>query len=142
MLIRREVIDRIGPLDQRFFFYGEDAEFCHRVWQAGWKVRYDPGASIIHLGGASSDPTRVPSRARNELMWQARYLLQRLCYGRLSEWFIRGVDITSFGLRYLKLLLRGRTKTPEFATQRDVLAILLKAPRANIATPNLIGQKG
>ncbi len=125
MLIRREVIDRIGGLDERFFFYGEDAAYCRHVWKAGWRVRYDPSSAVIHLGGASSDPTRVASRARNAMMWQARYLLQRTCYGRGAEWFIRGVDIASFGLRYLKLRLRGRKNTPEFATMRDVLSILL-----------------
>jgi hypothetical protein len=85
---------------------------------------------VIHLGSASSDPTRLPAKQKDALMWQARYLLQRRCYGRAAEAFIRGVDIASFGLRYLKLLLRGRKNTPEFETQRDVLALLLRWPVA------------
>jgi hypothetical protein len=125
MLIQENLIDRIGGLDERFFFYGEDAEFCHRARKNGFRVRYDPGASVIHLGGASSDPGRLAATQKNKYMWDARYLLQRRCFGILAEYFIRAVDILSFGLRYLKLLLRGKKNSPECARQRDVLAILL-----------------
>lgn len=130
MLIRRKVIDRIGGLDTGFFFYGEDAEFCRRAWKNHWKVHYDPAVAVIHLAGASSDPSRVDPRERDALRWQARYLLQRRCYGLAAEIFIRAVDITSSALRYLKLLVRGRKHTAEFATQRDILAILLRWPAA------------
>lgn len=51
MLIRREVVDKIGYLDERFFAYQEDADFCHRTRQAGWKVYYVPTAKITHFGG-------------------------------------------------------------------------------------------
>jgi N-acetylglucosaminyl-diphospho-decaprenol L-rhamnosyltransferase len=128
MFIRRKVIDRIGGLDERFFFYGEDTEFCHRATRRGWNVRYDPSVAVVHLGGASSDPTRLPARQRNALQWQARYLVQRRCYGPAAEVFIRAVDIASFSLRYLKLIVRGRRNTPEYANHRDVLAMLLRGP--------------
>jgi N-acetylglucosaminyl-diphospho-decaprenol L-rhamnosyltransferase len=126
MFIRRKVIDRIGGLDERFFFYGEDTEFCHRVTRGGWNVRYDPAVAVVHLGGASSDPTRVPAKQRDILQWQARYLLQRRCYGQAAEMFIRAVDIASFGLRYLKLIAWGRRNTPEYADYHEVLSILLR----------------
>ena len=67
------------------------------------------------------------------MQWEARYLLQCRCYGRLSEIFIRAVDIASFGLRYLKLIVRGRRNTPEYATQRDVLSLLLRGPGTRAA---------
>jgi GT2 family glycosyltransferase len=51
MLIRREVIDQIGFLDERFFAYQEDADFCRRARQAGWFVYYYPLAQLIHFGG-------------------------------------------------------------------------------------------
>jgi len=130
MMIRGEIIRQIGALDEAFFFYGEDAEFCHRVQTFGWKVRYDPSSSVIHLGGASSDPQRLESRERNYRSWQARYLLQRKCYGLAAEWWIRFVDILANSVRYLKLLATGRGTTDEFARQRDILAILLRWPAA------------
>jgi N-acetylglucosaminyl-diphospho-decaprenol L-rhamnosyltransferase len=130
MLIRRQTLESLGLLDERFFFYGEDAEFCHRAWKHGWRVRYDPGASAVHLGSASSDPTRLAAKHRNAFSWQARYQLQRRCYGRMAEMFIRVIDISSFGLRYLKLRLGGKKDTPEFAVQRDIFNLLIRWPEA------------
>jgi len=61
MLVRREVIDQIGYLDERFFAYQEDADFCYRARQASWQVYYVPRAQIIHygsLGGSRVHPYR------------------------------------------------------------------------------------
>lgn len=61
MLIRREIIDQIGYLDERFFAWQEDADFCFRTRQAGWQVYYVPTAQIIHygsLGGSRVHPYR------------------------------------------------------------------------------------
>jgi hypothetical protein len=54
-LFPRQVLLEVGKLDEDFFIYGEEAEFCHRVHRAGWRVRYFPGAQIIHLYGGSSN---------------------------------------------------------------------------------------
>ncbi len=53
MFIRRQVIDEIGLLDERFFMYAEDIDFCLRAHQAGWQTLYFPEAVIIHHKGAS-----------------------------------------------------------------------------------------
>jgi len=128
MFIRRRVIDKIGGLDTQFFFYGEDVEFCHRARQHNWKVWYDPSVSIVHLGGASSDPSRLNLAQRDTLTWQARYLIQRRCYGLAAEILLRAADITSSTLRFLKLLMFGGRNTPQFAAERNMLAMLLRWP--------------
>lgn len=51
MLIRRAVIDQIGYLDEGFFSYQEDSDFCFRAKKSGWQVFYVPTAQIIHFGG-------------------------------------------------------------------------------------------
>ena len=53
-LTRREVVDKIGLLDERFFMYGEDIDWCYRCKQAGWKVYYYPKTKIFHHKGYSS----------------------------------------------------------------------------------------
>lgn len=53
LLMRRACLDRIGPLDERFFIYDEDIDWCRRAWSAGWTVRFWPGASMVHLGAAA-----------------------------------------------------------------------------------------
>jgi N-acetylglucosaminyl-diphospho-decaprenol L-rhamnosyltransferase len=54
MLVRRAVIQRIGLLDERFFMYGEDLDWCFRTREAGWKVRYEPSVVVQHQHGAAS----------------------------------------------------------------------------------------
>jgi hypothetical protein len=58
MLVRREVIDQIGLLDERFFAYQEDADFCFRARRAGWKVYYVPSARVVHYGGRGGSGRR------------------------------------------------------------------------------------
>lgn len=55
MLIKREVIKKIGYLDDKIFMYGEDVEYCWRASRHGYKVGWTATAEIIHLGGASLD---------------------------------------------------------------------------------------
>ena len=55
MLIRRDLIDAIGALDERFFMYCEDVDICWRGWQAGREVWYAPQAVVTHAIGRSSD---------------------------------------------------------------------------------------
>jgi len=57
MMIRKEVIQDIGFLDERYFAYQEDTDFCFRAKNAGWKVYYLPIASVIHQGGRGGSRT-------------------------------------------------------------------------------------
>lgn len=54
MIINRKTIDEIGTLDEKYFFYGEDIEWCKRNHQFGWKVIYFSEATVIHYGGSST----------------------------------------------------------------------------------------
>lgn len=54
MMLRQEVIQRVGLLDEKFFMYGEDIDWCYRIKEAGWKNYYYPKAKIIHYKGESS----------------------------------------------------------------------------------------
>ena len=54
MMIKREVIEHIGLLDESFFFFVEDAEFCYRAKQKGYGVYYVPAAHVMHVRGGSS----------------------------------------------------------------------------------------
>lgn len=51
LLVRKKMINQIGPLDEKIFAFGEDIDFCVRAKNAGWKVIYFPESEIIHLGG-------------------------------------------------------------------------------------------
>lgn len=51
LVIRKKVVDAIGMLDENFFIYGEDMDWCIRAKKAGWKVMYYPHAQIVHYKG-------------------------------------------------------------------------------------------
>ena len=60
MLVRRETIEQVGGLDETFFMYGEDIDWCYRIKQAGWGVHYYPRTTIIHYkGGAPAQPFKI-----------------------------------------------------------------------------------
>jgi len=66
MLVRREAIEQVGMMDEQFFMYCEETDWCYRFKQAGWKILYTPAAEIIHVGGAST--ARMPG----EMLLQLR----------------------------------------------------------------------
>jgi GT2 family glycosyltransferase len=54
VMIRRHAFEAVGGMDEGFFLYWEDADFCRRLKTAGWRTMYVPGVSAIHAGGRSS----------------------------------------------------------------------------------------
>lgn len=54
MVVRREALENISPLDERFFLYFEDADLCRRAREAGWSVFYLPDVEVLHQTGGSS----------------------------------------------------------------------------------------
>ena len=123
--VRTKAIKEVGFLDEDFFFYGEDCEYCFRLRKHGWGIRFDPGAEIVHFGGSSSDSTRVRNREKDIHTWKARLLIQRKCYGRLAEMFVHGAYITMFALRRLYSLLRGDRSSQKAADIQSGLEILI-----------------
>ena len=53
MCITRRVIEEVGPMDEAFFLFGEDLDYCYRIHQAGYEVRYHPATQIVHYKGES-----------------------------------------------------------------------------------------
>jgi uncharacterized protein (TIGR03492 family) len=51
LMVRREVIDKVGGLDENFFFSNDDLDWCRRIRQAGWRVFFVPRAEVVHYGG-------------------------------------------------------------------------------------------
>jgi len=54
MMVKKEVFKKIGLLDERYFLYLEDLDFCHRVAKSGFKILFDPKAIVWHKNAGSS----------------------------------------------------------------------------------------
>ncbi len=58
MLVRREALDQVGLLDEQYFMYSEEPDWCYRMAQSGWEIWYTPDACITHYGGQSTRQRR------------------------------------------------------------------------------------
>lgn len=108
MLIRRQVIDQIGLLDERFFAYQEDADYCFRAHKAGWEIYYYPQAQIIHYGshgGSRVNPYRsIYEWHKSYWLYYRKNLASR--YFFLFNWFYYGVMLIKLASALLVNLLR------------------------------------
>jgi len=106
VLIRRSVIERVGLLDERFFMYGEDLDWCLRTRQAGWTVRYEPSIVVQHQHGAAS---RKRALRTNFHFFRAMDLFYRKHYVQQYHPLLTGVVRTSIyaalGLALFRTLL-------------------------------------
>ncbi len=60
MLCRAAAIREVGLLDEGYWLYMEDLDWCHRFWDAGWRVFYEPAGVALHVKGGSSAGRRAP----------------------------------------------------------------------------------
>ena len=100
---RKSVLDDIGLLDETFFMYGEDIDFCYRIKEAGWKVIYYGKDKITHFKGASS------KRQRPKLIYEfyrAMYIYYKKHHSQESNIFVNLIVYFGIGiLCILKLFL-------------------------------------
>ena len=95
LMVRREVLRQVGPLDESFFFFGEETDWCRRIRSAGWQLRFAPVGEITHHGGGSA--LRLDHR-RDVLLTCAKVRLHRKHGGlgaALLCWLIAGLFNTS-----------------------------------------------
>jgi GT2 family glycosyltransferase len=108
MMIRRAVISQIGYLDERFFAYQEDADYCFRARKAGWKIYYVPTAHIIHYGGQGGSRVQ-PYRSiyhwhRSYWLYYQKNLADDYCF--LLNWFYYLAMVLKLAVSLLLNLIR------------------------------------
>ena len=73
MLVRREAVEQVGPLDEAFFLFSEETDWAYRFREAGWKVVFFPGAECVHVGGASHGGRMFRENVRGHLRFLAKH---------------------------------------------------------------------
>jgi GT2 family glycosyltransferase len=73
LLVRRAAIDEVGGLDEDFFLFSEETDWCYRFREAGWKVVFFPGAECVHVGGASHGGRLYREILRGHLRFLAKH---------------------------------------------------------------------
>ncbi|HWG55153.1 MAG TPA: glycosyltransferase family 2 protein [Gaiellaceae bacterium] len=77
MLVRRAAVDEVGELDEAFFLFSEETDWCYRFVRAGWKVLFFPGAECVHVGGASHGGRFFRENVRGHLRFLAKHRGER-----------------------------------------------------------------
>jgi GT2 family glycosyltransferase len=103
-LVRKQALDSVGLLDEQYFMYGEDIDWCHRFWKNGWRIVYLPGAAAVHFGGGSS--ARAPARfyvemQRANMQYWKRYhnTISQAAYTAIVA-FHQALRVTGYGVLY------------------------------------------
>jgi GT2 family glycosyltransferase len=73
LLVRREAVDEVGGLDEDFFLFSEEVDWCFRFRQAGWQVLFYPGAECVHVGGAAHGGRLFLENVRGHLLFLAKH---------------------------------------------------------------------
>jgi len=105
MLVRREVFEKAGLFDPRYFLYLEDVDFCQRAKKEGFKVIYAPGGKVWHYNASSSEvggPLHDYFITRNRLLFGMRYAALRSKFSLIKE----SIKILTKGRRWQKIAIR------------------------------------
>jgi N-acetylglucosaminyl-diphospho-decaprenol L-rhamnosyltransferase len=101
MLVRREAFEDVGGLDEGYFMYAEEVDWCYAMRQKGWQVWYHPAAKVIHLGGGSSQ-NRRPQREGD--LYRSRVCFFRRHYGDRATGLLK---LQIYGFTALKIVIHG-----------------------------------
>jgi GT2 family glycosyltransferase len=104
-LVRREAINAVGMLDEGFFMFSEETEWCHRFARHGWQTLVVPGVTVTHLGGQSAQA--VPAETRRHL-YRSILRLYRTLYGPRGAILPAAIATTRYYLSPLRCWQRRR----------------------------------
>jgi GT2 family glycosyltransferase len=107
MIVRSEVVRDVGVLDERFFMFGEGADWCRRIKGAGWKIEYLPQCPIVHFGD-------VTNKRSSALMYIQHYKSAYLYFAKesaatagLYRWLVAAVVAMKYVVTSVRLAVFG-----------------------------------
>lgn len=132
MLVRREVLERVGSLSEEYFMYCEEIDWCMRIKKDHWRIYCVPTAEVVHLGGQST--RQIADRMYVEL-FRSRLLLHRKHYNPLYQVLAKliiGAGLWSEYAAWVQARLRGRVSAERFQGRagaiRQIVGMLLRTP--------------
>jgi len=84
MMVRRDALDRVGLLDEDYFLFLEETDWCYRMKKAGWKIYHAPQAEVYHFQGKSAETEKKKAKVE---YYRSRYHFFKKNRGRL-QWLI------------------------------------------------------
>jgi len=125
LLVRRTALEQVGGLDEGYFMYAEEVDWCRRMRDQGWEVWYQPLAKVVHIGGASS-ATRKTSREADLYRSRVRYF--RTYHGGLQAGLLKAMIVSFTSLKQVGhavlKLLSGDQRGRQVVSVGELLAAL------------------
>lgn len=142
VMIRKEAVDAAGPMDDGYFMYFEDADYCCALKKAGYLIVCDPSARVVHLrGGSSPVKARMAQKKRPPAYYYAsrsRYFRKR--FGPIGLVLANGLWLAGRGISYLRLLA-GKTPPPACEAQGRDIWMNWRNPLGGPSRPSLSASK-
>lgn len=127
MLVRRDALAEVGGLDEGYFMYAEEVDWCRRMANRGWGVWYQPAAKVLHIGGASSAKRKT---SREADLYRSRVRYFRIHHGWLQAEVLKAMIVAFTGMKQIgHALMRWFTRNQrgrQVVTVGDLLVALRK----------------
>jgi GT2 family glycosyltransferase len=122
ILVRGSMVDAIGPMDEGYFLYFEDAEYCLRARRAGWRIAHVPQARAVHFRGGSG-PVKALQKAKKRMppyFYASRSRFMYQAHGRFGLIAANLLWHMGRGVAYARLLLGGSVPSAHEGEARDI----------------------
>jgi N-acetylglucosaminyl-diphospho-decaprenol L-rhamnosyltransferase len=117
VLIRRAAFDAVGGFDREMWMYGDDLDLAWRLRRAGWTIRYEPTARVIHKGGAATLATFGDARTATRMGATYAWMLRRR--GLLRTWATAGVSYATMVVQLGLFTVLAAIRPGRYARWRD-----------------------
>jgi hypothetical protein len=121
LMVRSEAIRAAGLLDESYFMYAEEVDWCWRIQRAGWRFYCVPAARVIHHGGASTQQFRAQSFLN---LWRSRKQLYGRFYGPGRRWLVGWIvrlGMWAEARRLAAAVNRGEVSPADAGPQADAI---------------------
>jgi GT2 family glycosyltransferase len=122
VLLRREAFDEVGPLDEGYFMYFEDVDYCRRVRRSGWRILCSPAARVVHLHSRTSrvEFARQERRRRPRYYYDSRSRYFAKFYGRAGLWLANSLWLAGRSVSFLREVLGAKKPHTYELEWRDI----------------------
>ncbi|MEL6359516.1 MAG: glycosyltransferase family 2 protein [Pseudomonadota bacterium] len=136
VLLRHELLTDIGTMDEGYFMYFEDTDYCLSAKRAGWRVIYDPSACVVHLRGGSS-PVKKAIRENKRppaYFYASRTRYFRKTFGVFGPTIANAAWLAGRAVSSFRVLV-GRKKAPVCKNQHTDIWLNWRNPLGNNHAP-------
>lgn len=124
LIARREAMRAVGPMDERFFLYSEETDWCYRFWRAGWPVAHLPVMVITHHSGGGKGGDLMPQLSHSRLLFAAKHYGAAATAGIRASLVLRhAIRVVLFGVAAMFRPAQRTRVRAEWASLRVTLGL-------------------